>query len=109
MDSIFNLITLVISAFVVGAGMAWTVAWAISKLRQKPNDSGSRRTAVVEKAEIDFERETRLILAQILDRLTRIEMSFNGHPNWDQVRALVKEEIVEHEYHEHGKDRRKVT
>lgn len=49
----------------------------------KPKDSGSRPAVAPE-----FETFTREQLGRILDRLVRIEMTFNGHPTREQVHAL---------------------
>jgi len=92
-----------VTLFIAGIAAAFALGRMLPRSKAAPNDSG-HRTATEDLA---FEREMRLALAQILDRLTRIEMSFNGHPNWDQVRELIEKEISEHEFHEHGKDRRK--
>lgn len=93
---------LAICSVLITLGFAAGRAWP-KKEKSKPDESGTRRAH-----DPEFESETRKSLAAILDRLTRIEMSVDGHPTWDQVRALVKESISDHEFHEHKIERRKV-
>lgn len=91
---------LAICGLLLSFGIAIGRSWP-KKEKTKPGDSGARRAH-----DPEFESETRQSLTAILDRLTRIEMSVDGHPTEDRVRSLIREAIGDHEFHVHKLDRR---
>jgi hypothetical protein len=75
--------------------------YALGKRDTKGNEAADTAPAPT------FENYARDLLGKILDRLVRIEMSFNDHPTRQQVEDMIEKAISEHEYHVHKMERRK--